>query len=87
MIEMTDKHLTHELNAPPPEITKALLITINGILHDYTHEERMFWAMQYAAGEFSKADTGEKDLTDYRIAVDETVSAARKNDGGNSDHD
>jgi hypothetical protein len=79
---MTEKHLTHDINSPPPKVTKALAITIDRMLHDYTHEERMFWAMQYATGEFDRAETEGRDLTDYRIAVDETVKSAKKNDTG-----
>lgn len=79
---MTKKHLTHDFNSPPPKLTEALAITMDRVLHDYTHEERMFWAMQYAVSEFNKAETEGRDLTDYRIAVDETVKSSNKNDNG-----
>ena len=84
---MAEKHLTHDLNSPPPKLTKALAITMDRMLHDYTHEERMFWAMQYAVSEFNRAETQGRDLTDYRIAVDETVKSAKKNDAEGSNHE
>ena len=76
---MSEKHLTHDMKDVPPEFTRALGIVLDSVLREHTHEERMFWAMQYAESEYQRAETGDKDLMDYRIAVDETAKSARKN--------
>jgi len=52
---------------------------LNEAIHEYSHEERMFWAMQYAIVEYDRAETDGRDLTDYRIAADETANFERQN--------
>jgi len=77
---MSKNDLADAMSHAPPEYTKALGLVIDSVLQEYTHEERMFWAMQYAEAEYRRADTGDNDLMDYRIAVDEVSKAARDND-------
>jgi len=58
-----------------PEYTKIVTVAIDKLLHEYTAEERMFFAMQYARSRYAMIDEPENDVMDYRIAVDRADTA------------
>ena len=76
---MTDNEILNTVDQPPEDLAMVMRIALDRMMHDYTHEERMFWAMQYALGEFNRANTKGRDLTDYRIAADELANIVADN--------
>ena len=77
---MSEKHLTHELNNPHPDITMSLRIIIDQTLHDFNKQERAFWALMYAKSVYGKIDDPDHDWVDYQIAVDETINSTKNSE-------
>lgn len=69
-------HLTHELEDVDNELTHAVTTVLDTMLREYTAEERMFFAMLYARQRYERVERDKYDITDYRIAADETANAA-----------
>jgi len=70
---MSNDNLAYSLNHPPKKLALSLRICVDRMLHDYTHEERMFWAMNYAVAEYKRIEDSDHDLMDYRMAADDVA--------------
>jgi len=78
---MSHNEVLEGLHSPPQKLSIAARITLDQLLHDYTHEERMFFAMQYAVSEYRRIEDTDYDITDYRIAADEIAETTDAGDG------
>lgn len=69
---MTDE-IIDGLNTPDERLTYIASGAIDRMLLDFTREERMVYAMMYAADQYKRIDS-EHDMVDYRIEVDQLVA-------------
>jgi len=72
---MIENNILNDVRSPPENLALAMRITVDQMMHDYSHEERMFWAIQYAIGEYSRIDDPEYDMTDYRIKAEQLAES------------